>query len=67
VKQENLLQKQQANFNQTSIHHPCVKEIQVSSNRGPGPLEREGNHKNRVGSFKNRLLKNHWAKNLNFT
>jgi hypothetical protein len=38
-----------------------VKEIQVSSNEGTGPLQRGGNHKNvkkkkKVGSFKNLLI-----------
>jgi hypothetical protein len=43
-----------------------VKGIQVCSNKGPGPLQRGGNHKNGVGLFKNLLLQNHWA-NFNQT
>jgi hypothetical protein len=27
-------------------NYPCVKVNQVSSNKGPGPLQRENNHKN---------------------
>jgi hypothetical protein len=45
-----------------------VKEIQVCSNKGPGPLQRGNNHKNvkmGLGSFNN-LLQNHWA-NFNQT
>jgi hypothetical protein len=36
-----------------------VKRIQVSSNKGPDPLQRGDNHKNEVESFKN--LKNYEA------
>jgi hypothetical protein len=46
-----------------------VKEIQVCSNKGPGPLQRGDNQKkckNGVGSFKNLLLQNYWA-NFNNT
>jgi hypothetical protein len=45
-----------------------VKEIQVCSNKGPSPLQREDNYKNvkmGVGSFSN-LPQNHWA-NFNQT
>jgi hypothetical protein len=27
-------------------NHPCMKGIQVSTNKGPGPIQREDNHKN---------------------
>jgi hypothetical protein len=27
-------------------HHPCVKGIQVCSNKGPGPLQKGDNYKN---------------------
>jgi hypothetical protein len=40
------------------IDHPWVKGILTCSNKGPGPLQREDNYKNGVGSFKN-LLQNH--------
>jgi hypothetical protein len=46
-----------------------VQEIQVCSNKGSVPLQREDNYKNIemvVGSFNNRLLKNHWT-NFNQT
>jgi hypothetical protein len=33
--------------------------IQIYSNEGSSPLQREDNHKNRVGSFKYFLLMNH--------
>jgi hypothetical protein len=47
------LQNQLAYFN-----HPWVKGIQnVCIHKGPGPLQRGDNHKNRVESFKN-LVKN---------
>jgi hypothetical protein len=38
-----------------------VKRILNCSNKEPGPLQRGGNYKNGVESFKN-LLQNHWAK-----
>jgi hypothetical protein len=41
-----------------------VKEIQVSLNKGPGPLQRGDNRKNGVGSFENIILK---PEKLNFT
>jgi hypothetical protein len=40
-------------------------EILNCSNKVPGPLQRGDNHKNAkmgVGSFKNLLLQNHWAR-----
>jgi hypothetical protein len=43
---------------------PWVKGIQVHSNKGPGPVQRGDNKKkckNRLGSFKNLPLQNHWA------
>jgi hypothetical protein len=43
-----------------------MKGIQVCSNKGLSPLQRGDNHKNRVGSFKNLPLQNHWA-NFNQT
>jgi hypothetical protein len=39
-----------------------VKRIKICSNKGPGPLQRGDNLKkckNKVGSFKNLLLKNY--------
>jgi hypothetical protein len=45
-------------------NYPWVKGIQISSNKGPGPLQRGDNHKNEkngMGSSKNFLLQNHWA------
>jgi hypothetical protein len=44
------------------INHPLVKGILNSSNKGPGPLQREDNLKNAknwLGSFENFLLQNH--------
>jgi hypothetical protein len=41
--------------------------MEVCTNKGPGPLQRRENHKkckNRVGSSKNHLLKNHQAKKV---
>jgi hypothetical protein len=29
-----------------STNHPCVKGIQICSNKGPGPLQRGDNYKN---------------------
>ena len=40
----------------------CMIGIQIYSNEGSCPLQRGDNHKNRVGSFKNLLLQNHWAR-----
>jgi hypothetical protein len=40
-------------------YDPWVKGIQVCSNKGPGPLQREC--ENGVGSFRNLLLQNRWA------
>jgi hypothetical protein len=48
-----------------NTNYPYVKGIQVCTNKGPGPLQRGDNHKNKkngVGSFKNLLMKNYWAK-----
>jgi hypothetical protein len=41
------------------INHPWVKGILNCPNKGPGPLQREYNLKNSVGSLKNLLLQNH--------
>jgi hypothetical protein len=41
-----------------------VKGIQVCSNKGPGPLQREDNHKNVKmgwGHIINLFFQNHWA------
>jgi hypothetical protein len=45
------------------------EEIQIFSNKGPGPLQRGDNHKNvkmGVWSFNNLLFQNQWA-NFNQT
>jgi hypothetical protein len=55
------LQYQQAIFNHTWYKTSLGKGNSNCSNQGPRPLQREDNHKNRVGSFKI-LLKNHWAR-----
>ena len=34
------------NSTKLGTHHPCVKGLQVSSNEGPGPLQRGDNHEN---------------------
>jgi hypothetical protein len=41
-----------------SSNHPCVKGIHVCSNKGPSPLQKGDNHKNKAGPF-NYFLKNH--------
>jgi hypothetical protein len=44
-----------------------VKGIQVSSNKGPGPLQRGDNHKNiKMGSFKNLIRKSYEARKAEF-
>jgi hypothetical protein len=46
-------------------NHPCMKGIQVCSNKGSDPLQRRDNHKNEnIGwvLFKNLFLKNHCAR-----
>jgi hypothetical protein len=50
-------------------NYPWVKEIQVCSNKGPGPLQKGDNHKNVKmgwGSFKNHILKNYEARKAKF-
>jgi hypothetical protein len=42
-------------------NHPCIKGIQVYTNKGPGHLQRGDNCKNRVVSF-NFFLKKHNAR-----
>jgi hypothetical protein len=46
-------------------NYPWVKGIEVSSNKGPSPLQRGGNRKNGMGLFKNLLQKR--SANLNET
>jgi hypothetical protein len=58
LKKKNLLQNQQANFNQTGYKSSKGKGILNCPNKGPGPLQRGDNHKNGMGSLKN-LLQNH--------
>jgi hypothetical protein len=46
-----------------------VRGIQVCSNKGPGPLQRGDNNKNKkngVGSFQNLILKNYDARKVEF-
>ena len=43
-----------------------MKEIQVCSIKGPGPLQRRDNCKKGVGSFKNLILKNYEARKAEF-
>jgi hypothetical protein len=59
-----LLNNQQTNFNQIYATYTCMKEIQICSNKGPGPHQRGDTQKCmcRVGSVINHLLKNHWAR-----
>jgi hypothetical protein len=46
-KKKNLQIDQQANFNQQlGTNNPLIKGIHNCINRGPGPLQREDNHKN---------------------
>jgi hypothetical protein len=40
---------------------PWIQRIQILT-KGSGPLQRGDNHKNTIESFKNLLLKNHWAR-----
>jgi hypothetical protein len=47
-------------------YYPCMKGIQVCSIKRPVPLQRGNNHKNRVGSFKNLILKNYEARKAEF-
>ena len=51
------------NLIKLGTYYPCVKGIQICSNKGPGPLLRGDNYKSKIGvvSFKNLLLQNHWA------
>jgi hypothetical protein len=64
---KNLLQNQQAKFNQTWYKLSLGKGIQVCSDKGPGPLQRRDNkkkNKNGVGSFKNLIPLNYEARKL---
>jgi hypothetical protein len=61
-KKKKLLQNQQANFSQTNgTNHPWVKGIINCSNKGPGSLQKEDNHKWKTlaNSLKTFFLENH--------
>jgi hypothetical protein len=63
IAKERKKNKRSANSIKLSANHSWVKGIQVCSKVGPDRFQSEDNGKNRIGSFKNVLLKNRLARN----